>query len=200
MQQIAALRENIDRLGESDRAFARSLLDQADRRGLSSKQLAWVDKLIDRATKPKAAPILVPEIVRFMADADLKRPQIILSIGDEKVRLSIAGPGSRTPGHINVTSPDRVFDQRKFFGRIAPTGQFDPSLSIDPDVLARVVAVLREMAADPAGTAAKHGKLMGECCFCRLTLSDSRSLFVGYGQICARKWGLPYGLKAEVVV
>jgi hypothetical protein len=192
MQRIDALRENIARLGQSDQAFAKSLLDQAHQRGLSEKQLAWVDKLVERATKPKAAPIDVREIVSFMTNAGIKRPQIILALGEQGIRLSIAGPGSRTPGHINVTSADRTYEDRKFFGRIGPDGRFDPSLSIEPDTQAAIVAALLAMASDPAGTAATYGKLMGECCFCRLPLSDDRSLAVGYGKICARRYGLPW--------
>jgi hypothetical protein len=195
MERIDALRDTIARLGESDQAFARSLLDQAAHRGLSSKQMAWVDKLVARAITPKAAPIDVREIVSFMSNAALKRPQIILAMGEETVRLSIAGPGSRTPGHINVTSADRTYDDRKFYGRIGPDGRFDPSLSMEPETMTAIVAVLRAIASDPAGTAAKYGHLTGECCFCRLPLSDPRSLHVGYGKICARKWGLPYGEK-----
>jgi len=193
MDRVDALRQTIARLGESDQAFARSLIDQADHRGLSSKQLVWVDKLIERATTPKAAPIDVREIVSFITNAGLKRPQIVLRLGEETVRLSIAGPGSRTPGHINVTSADRSYDDRKFYGRIGPDGRFDPSLSMDGQTQAAIVAALLAIASDPAGTAAKYGHATGECCFCRLPLSDPRSLHVGYGRICARKWGLPYG-------
>jgi hypothetical protein len=193
MQPIDVLREKIARLGESDQAFAWSLIEQAQQRGLSAKQLVWVDKLVSRATNPAAPTIDVPGIVSFMTNAAVKRPQIVLSIDDaEKVRLSIAGPGSRTPGHINVTSADRSYEDRRFYGRIGPDGRFDPSLALEPETQTAIVAVLRAIAADPAGTVAQHGKMMGECCFCRLPLSDERSLAVGYGKKCARKWGLPY--------
>jgi hypothetical protein len=138
----------------------------------------------------------VPGIVSFMTNASVKRPAIVLSIADEKVRLSIAGPGSRTPGHINVTSADRSYEDRKFYGRIGPDGRFDPSLALEPETQTAIVAVLRAMASDPGGTAAAHGRMMGECCFCRLPLSDERSLAVGYGKRCAFKWGLPYGATA----
>jgi hypothetical protein len=41
--------------------------------------------------------------------------------------------------------------------------------------------------------ATAYGRRMGECCFCGLTLTDGRSIAVGYGPICAGKWGLPWG-------
>jgi hypothetical protein len=194
MDRVAALRDTVARLGQSDQAFAQSLLKQAGERGLSDKQLAWVDKLVERANKPKPAPIDVREIVAFMTNAGLKRPQIILAMdGEEDVRLSIAGPGSRTPGHINVTSADKSYSERKFYGRIGPDGRFDPSLSLEPETQTAIVAALQAMASDPAGTAAKYGRVTGECCFCRLPLSDERSLRVGYGKVCSRRYGLPYG-------
>jgi hypothetical protein len=193
MQPIDTLRERINSLGASDQAFARSLLNQAQTRGLSDKQMAWVTKLVDRATKPKPTPIDVREIVTFLANAKIKRPQIIFAIGEEDIRLSIAGPGSRTPGHINVTSADRAYTDRRFYGRIGPDGMFDPSLSLDTETQTAIVAALKAFAADPAGVAARYGHMMGSCCFCRITLTDDRSVKVGYGKTCARKYGLPYG-------
>lgn len=41
--------------------------------------------------------------------------------------------------------------------------------------------------------AAAFGKLYGFCVFCGKQLNDERSIFVGYGQICAGNYGLPWG-------
>ena len=35
----------------------------------------------------------------------------------------------------------------------------------------------------------------GNCSMCRKKLSDPRSMKVGYGEICADKWGFPWGAK-----
>lgn len=56
---------------------------------------------------------------------------------------------------------------------------------------------LMQVALDPAAAAASHGKSTGECCFCKRDLSDSRSLTVGYGPICAKNFGLPWGSSIE---
>lgn len=52
---------------------------------------------------------------------------------------------------------------------------------------------IEELNKDPGRTAGEWGKLMGRCCFCGLRLSDSRSVEVGYGKICATNWRLPWG-------
>lgn len=195
MTTVTALRDVLAKLSVSDQEFARSLIDQAASRGLSQKQSIWVDKLLARATSGKPATVNVSPLLDFMNESNVKRPAILLMAGDLQFRLSIAGPGSRTPGYVVVTSPDRSFDERKFFGRIGPDGTFEPSLTLEPETQTAIVAALQAMAIDPAGTAAKYGQMMGSCCFCRLPLTDGRSLHVGYGKICARKYNLPYGEK-----
>lgn len=44
-----------------------------------------------------------------------------------------------------------------------------------------------------AELAAKFGALYGRCVFCSQTLTDERSIEVGYGPICAENHGLPWG-------
>jgi hypothetical protein len=199
MDNIALLRDHLGGLSDSDQAFAQSLLDQAQGRGLSAKQLAWIDKLIGRATAPQTEPLLLPRTVEFMQSAALmvNRPRVVLRAADIDIRLSIAGYKSRTPGLINITSTHGAFDERVFYGRIGQDGQFEPSLTPEPERQAAIVEVLKLLEVDPAAAAAAYGKLTGVCSFCSIPLSDIRSLAVGYGQICARKYGLPWGATSE---
>jgi hypothetical protein len=195
MDNLTLLRDHLEGLSESDKAFAASLLDQAERRGLSAKQQAWVDKLVGRATAPKSLPLSLPRIVEFMQSAAMivARPRVVLRAGDIDIRLSIASQKSRTPGMINVTSTHKAFEDRLFYGRIGPDGQFDASLAPELERQAAIVEQLKLLEADPAAAAAAYGKVTGHCSFCSIALSDIRSLAVGYGQICARKYGLPWG-------
>ncbi len=62
-----------------------------------------------------------------------------------------------------------------------------------PEYTAPVGNLLIELDADPIKTASEHGKATGRCCFCALHLTDERSVGVGYGPICAGKYGLPWG-------
>jgi hypothetical protein len=52
---------------------------------------------------------------------------------------------------------------------------------------------VKDFNADPAGYSAARGKATGNCVYCRQTLSDNRSLSVGYGKTCANTYGLPWG-------
>lgn len=61
------------------------------------------------------------------------------------------------------------------------------------DVLPLEQEFLERMAADPIGFMAECSRNMGQCCYCGLPLEDDRSKTVGYGPVCANKWGLPWG-------
>lgn len=52
---------------------------------------------------------------------------------------------------------------------------------------------LRELAAAPVAFLAQCSKDMGSCCYCGLPLEDARSKLTGYGPVCAKRWGLPWG-------
>ena len=52
---------------------------------------------------------------------------------------------------------------------------------------------LKAFAADPETVAAQYGSLTGNCCFCGRKLTDDRSTNVGYGPVCADKFGLNWG-------
>ena len=123
----------------------------------------------------------------------LKAPAIVIGIGGKEIRLSVAGQRARAPGSINVAS-NEGWDDRTWYGRILSTGEFEASpRDKTPDGL---IDGLQRFAADPAGVAAEHGKLTGKCCFCNTALTDNRSTSVGYGPVCAKNYGLPWGSKA----
>lgn len=193
IETLAAVR---NQLPESDISFADSLLLQAQERGLSRKQLFWVDKLIERAKNPPKTVEIgdLEKLITFFENAQrkLKRPSIVLTVGDVVVRLTVAGARSKVPGSILVAE-DAPYGQGRWFGRILRDGTFSPGRDEAPDGL---FDLLRRLADKPAETAAEQGKLSGHCCFCDLPLKDERSLAVGYGKTCASKWGLSWGAKA----
>lgn len=51
--------------------------------------------------------------------------------------------------------------------------------------------------ADPEGEAVRAGKLSGHCSFCKSPLSTPESVSAGYGPVCAKHWGLPWGHKSH---
>lgn len=122
-----------------------------------------------------------------------KYPAIHLQTEDGKpVVLRIAGERSSNAGSINVTD-GRPYGENTWYGRVSPNGQWTPNRRVNPSAQASVSSLLIAMASDPAGTAAKFGKLTGRCSFCNRGLNDVRSTEVGYGPHCAKTYGLPWG-------
>lgn len=57
----------------------------------------------------------------------------------------------------------------------------------------KTLKLLKKLIENPIEMTAKKGREGINCCFCGLHLTDSVSRAMGYGPICADKWGLPYG-------
>jgi hypothetical protein len=202
VQAVNALHAALGSLGERDREFASSLVKQFGTRGLSEKQVVWVEKLLARATgtEPQPQGTQVGNIKPLVdlletAKAHLKRPAIVLRAGDFDIRLSIAGERAKVPGSITVLSADRNGEEgRDWYGRITREGEYQPSRKFEAQQTA-IGQALSAMASDPAKAASEYGHLTGRCCFCNRTLDDERSTAVGYGPVCAKHFGLPWGVK-----
>ena len=63
-----------------------------------------------------------------------------------------------------------------------------------------VRALIVAFAANPAAVGAAYGKRTGQCCFCCRHLETRESVAVGYGPICAEKFGLPWGEVGEAEI
>lgn len=137
----------------------------------------------------------VVALLRKAQDSGLKYPKLWLAFADRSdLRITIAGSGSRTPGFLMLTDGE-AFGSNKFYGRISPAGELELGRDSGPR-RDELVPLLERLAREPAKVAAEYGHLTGNCCFCSRKLSDDRSIAVGYGQICARKFGLPWGAAA----
>lgn len=152
---------------------------------------------VREAAKP-ATPAVSADgapIARFLQAArerGLKFPKArFLAPGGGEIRLSVAGDQSRYPGCIQVVVRDQ------WIGRIEPSGVVSGgTLAGD----AAVLDALATIAADPAAAAKAYGALMGRCSFCDKTITDEGSVEVGYGPICAKKFGLPHEPKGTRVL
>lgn len=221
--QVQALQESLGLLRQaSDITFASSLIQQYWRKGsLSPKQVEWVGKLLAKTRPQPEAPVANAQSIGDLdgilqlfnrAREHLARPAIVLltdaveyaearARGEtveastaNMIRLTVAGMTARYPGTINVTSFDQdSTGRRTFFGRVRLNGVFEPRPGVSEDQVSKMAIVLRLLATDPARIAGEHGRLVGRCCFCRLALEDERSTSRGYGPVCARHYGLPWG-------
>jgi hypothetical protein len=122
-------------------------------------------------------------IVDLFAKVDLKRPK--LRIRDEAGNGYSLTPSTKEPGCIAVFLDGA---ERGFRGTITTDGELRSR-----DAQPGMVAALRRFACDPVSAAKLYGTETGSCCFCARDLTDPQSVAVGYGPICADKWGLPHG-------
>jgi len=195
--EINELQSVLGKLGNSA-PFASDLIRSYNRYGhLTPNQEPWVSKLIARVTSVNNTPAKTTQLADFTgvinlfqtAKLHLKYPKIMLLLGDAPVILSLAGERSKAPGMVNIAGegqyPDRVW-----YGRVSPSGAWEPSHSVNDTQLESLSKLLSELAAKPYEVAANYGKLTGHCCFCGLKLSDTRSTGVGYGPVCADHYGL----------
>jgi hypothetical protein len=104
------------------------------------------------------------------------------------VVLNRAGDKSKYTGQIMVTD-GQPFGMNKYFGRIDQSGVFHATDS----ATVAVSELLRRLGENPAEVASEYGRLTGNCCFCSRKLDDARSTAVGYGPVCAEKFGLEWG-------
>ena len=206
--QITALKSHIGSVAVHQKGFAESLIHQYEaKQKLSDKQWYWVGKLLEAATATEVPDFTESRVdvgsmqglIALFATANkkLKFPAIMLQTpAGQPVKLALAGKNSKTPGYVQV-SDGGPWGANTWFGRVSPTGEWEKSNTSKSDpVVARVIEnLLKAMAADPAGTASAHGKLTGRCCFCNKGLEDEKSTSVGYGPVCAKNYGLPWGHK-----
>ncbi|MCL4743806.1 MAG: hypothetical protein KJZ83_00175 [Burkholderiaceae bacterium] len=202
-QRAQILKQHLSGLPHSKIDFASSLIKQLERKGqLSEKQWFWVDKLADMAqgipdfTQPEPEKITVGALTGLIAMFNkaaekLKYPAIALQLPDgNEVRLSRAGKESKNSGYVYVKVPASV----GYAGKVDPDGQYFPKDVKEP-LKTELATLLKKMSRHPAETAAEYGKLTGRCCFCSLPLTDPKSTAVGYGKVCAHRYGLPWGGK-----
>ena len=163
------------------------------------------------SASPQEHTQLAPQFTKVMElfararAAGLSWPKIrLVTPNGSKVVLSQYGPQHCSfPGHLAVTNGAAFGSTgRRFFGRISPEGEFSPGKN-DPrdDIAENVAALLLQLGENPAGLAKLQGRLTDSCMFCGRGLLTKESVAVGYGPICADKFGLPWGEKTvETVV
>lgn len=141
------------------------------------------------AVTANAAPIA--DFIRAARERGLKFPKVtFLGPQNAELTLTLAGAKSTNPGAVFVKLAG------DYMGSIATDGVVRGKLAYRPELL----SLLQTIAADPATAAAAYGKLSGRCSFCRTRLTDDRtgsSVEVGYGPVCARRYGLPHAPKGK---
>ena len=117
--------------------------------------------------------------------ASLKYPRIEFIINKRRIAFFPAGPKSSNPGSVNVTDGAK-YPGNVWYGRISPRGEFYRGAACDEPI----AKIVDSFAADPIGFVEEFGRKSGVCAFCTKRLTDERSVGIGYGPTCAKKWGL----------
>lgn len=191
----------------SSTSFAKSLCSYYEKHSkLSTSQRNWAVVLAYRAISGKD-PIakdsmlaigidVAPMFAMFTkANEHLKFPKIRFDNvlpGGGNLTISLMGSGSKMPGTLGVTNSSSFHD-RIWYGRILQDGVFLRGKNVSMDTASMVLEFLKKFAADPVKVAAEYGIQSGSCCFCHLPLTTDESLAVGYGPVCAKHYGLPWG-------
>jgi len=185
----------------SGESFAKDIVSTVEKTGrMSDAQRFWIHSealriqgfAAPRQTR-RGTPVdtsLVDAIVENARQRGLVR--VSLRFGNIVVK-------PRAKGGYNVTDRRQTeignFGEKpKWWGRVE-AGETTVS---EPAILAEVVAFFK----DPVGSAKLHGTQTGSCCFCGRELTTKESVAVGYGPVCADKFGLPWGdetVKTHVV-
>lgn len=134
-----------------------------------------------------AAPLF--ELLKKAGANGLKQPKLRFEPAEgQRLVVSVAGPKSKAPGTLNLTDGG-PYGANQWFGRVRLDGSIFQSSKWQP----WVGELLLAFAQDPAKVGAAYGKKTGRCCFCGRHLETKESTAVGYGPICAEKFGLPWG-------
>jgi len=179
--------------------FACSLADQSTRHALSEVQVNWAIVLIEEARQTSQEDAPGEEAINLQGlfplfdrakGAQKRLPQLrLLTKAGDPVRIQVCGDRSRYPGDLRVTDGGPYGDSL-YFGRIAQDGG---GFRRGKDCTDDVVELLLWSQDHLDEAASQHGLATGTCSFCGKELSTKESRSVGYGPICAGKWGLPWG-------
>jgi len=173
--------------------FYTDLLHKAIQYGsLSEKQLACVvngwakqqvrdaERNAARAAREANAPVIDLTKINGLFDTakgnGLKKPRLVCG----SLRLSLAPLNGVNAGCIYVK------DQGEYAGKITAEGKFFAVRT----ARAEIAGELQEIAKDPLNAFKVHGQVTGNCSCCGRELTNSDSIALGIGPICAEKWGL----------
>jgi len=179
-------------------SFASSI---ANRQNATSKQLFYVDKLVNEILEKANKPIPViknsfddTKIFQLFDNAQkhLKYPKI--RIQTESGKPILLAVSKNHPGVIWLSSGG--FGTINY-GRIIQNEGFIRFSHADTEIQKEISKTIENFAADPVKVSADHGKLTHNCCYCSKKLDTQESLDVGYGPICAKHYGLPWGKNVQ---
>lgn len=201
------LRAATARMNPSNKEFVTSILKAFYANRASEKQLAAIERKYEEITtarEKRTTGLRLPRIAALLNHAlehGLKKPAIRLRLPEGLGGIKVRVGDHKTEGKVAfVNDRDRLVPNKygvekpAYYGYIRlSTGELVKSPYADSSLVASAQGTLEGFEADPHKASAVEAHATGHCCFCGLPLEDGRSVAMGYGPICARKWGLPWG-------
>jgi hypothetical protein len=137
---------------------------------------------------PKVSGESLPGVIALFDKAaeSIKYPKLRFMVYGIEVKARRAGNRSKNPGCVFLDNGVKDFysPDRKYFGKIDRDGEFTPG----KDCPEGVVEMLRALNADPDGTLRDYGKASGACSACGRELTEKKSVELGIGPLCRKRW------------
>lgn len=135
------------------------------------------------------------------AQSQIKFPRLRFPLApginrQNKLVLHMAGKKSQYEGAIMMTDGGE-YGANNYYGRISRGENDQPVPMWARECPQTVKSIVTAILADPLDSVKFSGLTYKHCCFCGRGLENDNSLTVGYGPICAEKWGLPWEGTAE---
>jgi hypothetical protein len=184
---------------ERQQQYGQALIAQARALAAGTSATAAARGEEQRASAPEvgeAALRRINELFAAALRAGLRRPKIRLRTAAR--RRIVLTPGREGAVYVKAER----FGHLTYIGTITPQGEFRRGSRFLSSLHDEVLSLVRAFGTDPLREATAYGRATGSCCFCGRTLTDSRSVAMGYGPICAGHYGLEWGERraAEVAV
>lgn len=189
-EAIAQLRELVS-AGKITSNFAKDMA-KLTLATASIRQMPWIHKLVlDYAAENAQPAVQTAKTYNFIQlvalleyarrEGKIKRPVLRIQRGDVHIKLRFAGDQSANPGCIYIIEQSTD----TYLGKINRNGSYDPR-----NLSEAILEALAEVAKNPLEAATLYGRRTGHCCFCGRHLDHTNSVELGYGPICAEKWGM----------
>jgi len=205
--RLAGLQDLIDvkdKLTTRDQTFASSLIDQfLATKALSARQWEWVGILGDRVkgAEPIYGDFKAIEVMLMLAADNIQTPKIRLMTNwrdpdaDHRfVQLTFSKNRETGKREILVHIDGWAgHGYRKFAGWINENHLMPWRADRMTD---DVKNLIQDFSMDPARVARACAGLLGACSYCGQRLTDDTSKAMGYGPVCAKHYGLPWGAAA----
>lgn len=209
------LRENLSALPAGRQGFAASLCDWYEDKGhLSYKQKQFAlefwqlvnqSEFADAGPGTRGVPLASSDaglklVALFdKASETLKYPSVTYWVdanevvaGVDRIKMWRSGSHSRL-GVGNIVGAWRKNSEETvhLFVVHRDTGRVEYSAFARDS--SQLVTLINKLITEFQEQLKFSGKRVGTCCYCAKGLTTAASLHVGYGPICAEKWGLPWG-------